>query len=87
MNGDPFPCGLYIPLAPLSSTRYVVKESDKSGGSGARFMVTWKSEEEVNPPIIEIIMMSTLIQQGISSSSRGMSTKEYESNLGKPIVI
>jgi Protein of unknown function (DUF3124) len=66
-----------VKLAPLASTRYVVKESDKSGGSGANFMVTWKSEKKVTPPIVETIMISTSTQQGISFSSRGVVIKEH----------
>ena len=32
-----------VKLGAMASTRYVVKESDKSGGSGANFVVRWKS--------------------------------------------
>jgi len=62
-------------LNPMASTRYFVKESDKSGGSGANFLVKWKSEQEVNEPIIEGVMISTESQQGISFLSRGRSIK------------
>ncbi|MFO7560635.1 MAG: DUF3124 domain-containing protein [Desulfobacterales bacterium] len=58
-------------LGPLQSLRYVIPESDKSGGSGANFMVEWKSDKPVNPPIIESIMIGTQTQQGISFTSRG----------------
>jgi len=64
-------------LAPLSSTRYVIKESDKSGGSGASFIIAWKSEKKVSQPIAETIMISTLTQQGISFSSRGVVIREH----------
>jgi len=60
-----------ITLNPLESVRYVIPESDKSGGSGANFMVKWQSEKFVNPPIIESIMIGTQTQQGISFTSRG----------------
>lgn len=58
-------------LGPLGSIRYVVKESDTSGGSGANFVVTWRAETAVNPPIIESVMIGTQSQQGISFTSRG----------------
>ena len=58
-------------LKPLESLRYVVPEGDKSGGSGANFIVEWRSDEYVNPPIIESIMIGTRSQQGISFTSRG----------------
>jgi len=58
-------------LKPLASVRYVVGESDKSGGSGAKFIVKWRSETPLNPPIIEGVMIGTKMQQGISFVSRG----------------
>ena len=60
-----------INLPPFSSTRYVIKESDKTGGSGASFIVKWKSDLKVNAPVIESIMIGTKTQQGISFTSRG----------------
>jgi hypothetical protein len=60
-----------VTLSPAQSTRYVVKYSDKSGGSGANFYVTWKAERPVNAPIIESIMIGTQNQLGISFISRG----------------
>ena len=60
-----------IKLNPLSSARFVVKESDVRGGSGACFVVKWKSQKKVSTPVIETIMISTKSQQGISFVSRG----------------
>jgi hypothetical protein len=60
-----------VALGPMASIRYVVPESDKAGGSGANFVVRWKSSQPVNPPIVETIMISTRMQQGISFTSRG----------------
>ena len=60
-----------IMLNPLESTRYVIPEKDKSGGSGANFIVKWQSEKLVNPPIVESIMISTKSSQGVSFTSRG----------------
>ena len=58
-------------LNPLESLRYVIPEKDKSGGSGANFMVRWQSDKPVNPPIIESVMIGTQQQQGVSFTSRG----------------
>jgi len=58
-------------LAALASIRYVVGESDKSGGSGAKFVVEWRAASKVNPPIMEGVMIGTKMQQGISFVSRG----------------
>lgn len=58
-------------LAPLGSLRYIVPEGDKAGGSGANFIVEWRSDQPVNPPIVEAVMIGTQSQQGISFTSRG----------------
>lgn len=58
-------------LTPLESLRYIVPERDKTGGSGANFIVKWESDRLVNPPIIESVMIGTQRQQGISFTSRG----------------
>jgi hypothetical protein len=60
-----------VVLGPLESTRYIVPYKDKAGGSGANFVVTWKSEKAVNIPIVECVMIGAQGQQGISFTSRG----------------
>ena len=60
-----------VTLNPLSTTRYVIKESDKMGGSGANFIVSWQSERPVVTPLIETVMISTRQTLGISFTSRG----------------
>ncbi len=59
-----------IELGPMASTRYIVGESDKAGGSGANFIVQWEAASPVSPPIAEGIMISTASQLGISFTSR-----------------
>ena len=58
-------------LNPLESLRYIIPERDKGGGSGANFIVEWKSDKLANPPIVESIMISTKSRQGVSFTSRG----------------
>ncbi len=60
-----------LPLSAMATKRYVVPESDKSGGSGAKFIIKWQSGEPVAEPLIESVMISTKTQQGISFTSRG----------------
>lgn len=60
-----------LELNALASTRYIIKEDDKTGGSGANFIVKWKSNKKVTPPIIEAVMIGTHSGQGISFVSRG----------------
>ncbi len=61
-----------VVLKPLETLRYVIPQKDKSGGSGANFIVSWESDKPVNPPLVESIMIGTQIQQGVSFTSRGI---------------
>ena len=58
-------------LKAMASTRYILTESETGGGSGANFLVQWKSQTKVNPPLIEGVMIGTRSGQGISFVSRG----------------
>jgi hypothetical protein len=60
-----------VHLKAMATRRVVVPESDKSGGSGAKFIVAWQSDQPVAEPLIESVMISTKTQQGISFTSRG----------------
>ncbi len=60
-----------VSLGVLATRRFVVHESDRSGGSGAKFIVAWESGKPVTEPLIESVMISTKTQQGISFTSRG----------------
>jgi hypothetical protein len=62
-----------VSLNAMASTRYLVQIYDKSGGSGANFIVKWRSKEMVNAPIIEGIMTG---HKGISFISRGQEIKD-----------
>ena len=65
-------------LKPLESLRYIIPERDKSGGSGANFMVEWEADKLVNPPIVEAIMIGTKSQQGVSFTSRGKALHQHD---------
>jgi len=58
-------------INPLASTSFVVNENDLRGGVGANFIVVWESANPVYPPVIEAVMISTSMQQGISFISVG----------------
>jgi len=60
-----------VTLEKLGSIRYVIPQKDKTGGSGANFIVEWKSNKFVNPPIVEAVMIGTQSSQGVSFTSRG----------------
>jgi hypothetical protein len=65
-----------IQLDPLSSTYFLVKESDVAGGAGASFLVNWQAKEQVNAPLIETIMIGATANQGISLTSPGQVVAE-----------
>lgn len=60
-----------VELGPLGSERFVVPQKDNTGGSGANFIVEWRSTTPINTPIIETVMIGTQSQLGISFTSRG----------------
>ena len=59
-------------LGPLGTLDFVVAEHDTSGGSGANFLVQWSAAEPVSEPVIESVMISTRLGQGLSFTSRGV---------------
>ncbi len=56
-------------LGPMATTDYIVKESDRSGGISASFLVEWESDEPVTSPFVEVIMVNSTYNQGIGFSS------------------
>ena len=58
-------------LRPLATLDVVVDQGDRSGGSGASFLVEWTADGPVAPPVVEAVMISTSGQQGISFVTEG----------------
>ena len=58
-------------INPMASTKFYVKSSDTAGGWGANFLVEWKSEKEVNQPIIESLMTGLRGNHSVSFISQG----------------
>ncbi|MGV2828033.1 DUF3124 domain-containing protein [Myxosarcina sp. GI1(2024)] len=69
-----------IEIAALSSTDFFVNTSDRSGGSGAKFIVEWVAQTSVSEPIVEAIMIGTGFQQGISFVSPGKVIKNHNNS-------
>jgi len=59
-------------LAPMMTYEAIVAERDRSGGSGANFLIRWEAEGPASPPLAEAVMIGTSSQQGISFASRGV---------------
>lgn len=58
-------------LPAMATLEFVVGETDRSGGSGANFVVEWFASEPASAPIVEAVMIGTHGQQGISFLSAG----------------
>lgn len=56
-------------LGPLATTQFIVDELDTTGGFGPKFLVEWKSQWALTPPIVECIMIGS--GQGISFVTQG----------------
>ncbi len=70
-------------LQPLETVHYIVQEEDKTGGSGANFIIEWNTETDVSSPIVEAVMVTTQMQQGISFTTNGKVIKKF----GKSVII
>ena len=42
-------------VAPMGTLEIFIPRSDDSGGSGANFVITWKADAPVNPPLVEAL--------------------------------
>lgn len=62
-----------IELKPLQAIDFVVTEADKTGGTGANFIVQTASNG--NAPLLQGVMIGTLNQQGISYSTQAIKTQ------------
>jgi len=65
-----------IVLKSLESHQILTKESDTSSGVAGNFIIKWSADKEVNPPVVESIMIGTKQQQGISFLSKGIVINE-----------
>ena len=63
-------------LKPMGSTYQYIHKFDTSGGWGANYIIRWKSETQVNEPIIESINYGSRGTHTISFVSRGKAIKE-----------
>ncbi|MCB0747008.1 MAG: DUF3124 domain-containing protein [Ignavibacteriales bacterium] len=68
-----------IILNPLQTKQFIIKETDITGGTAAKFVIMWAADKQVVKPFIEAVMISTSSQQGISfkTESRVISSIGY----------
>ncbi|PSF39316.1 hypothetical protein C7H19_00570 [Aphanothece hegewaldii CCALA 016] len=58
-------------LDPLASLDFLATKTQPTKSIGTSFIVEWVAEKNVNPPILESVMLSTVSTQGISFTSVG----------------
>ena len=69
-----------VVLGPLASRHYIVEQKDTRGGVGASFIVKWRSDTQVNQPVVEAVMISQKSQRGLSFLTHGhiIEQKDFE---------
>lgn len=55
-----------IEVGPLATVDFFVPEEDRTGGTGANFLVRWASESPITDPVVEAVMVSTAGANGVS---------------------
>jgi len=62
-------------LPPLGATNYFIPKTDKSG-TGANFLVEWRSDAPVSEPLVESVMLNCEIHKGIAFTSKAKVIRE-----------
>ena len=60
-----------VAVGPMASTDFLVEQQDDTGGVGANFIVEWRADRAVTPPVIEAVMIGAASSQGISFVTQG----------------
>lgn len=58
-------------LGPMASVEFVVKRDDTAGGPGANFVIEWTGPADMDPPIVEAVMIGQSGHAGFSFISEG----------------
>ena len=60
-----------IELGPLGTQDFLVSQSDLKGGSGANFMVEWVSDEAVQSPVVQAVMIGSAGNSPVAFTTEG----------------
>lgn len=69
-------------LAPMASASLLLKKSDEAGGTGASYLVRWRSANPVTEPVLEVLMADLSMSHSLAFTSRGIVTR---SSKGAPL--
>lgn len=64
-------------LGKMATKEFVISTQNLSGGTGANFIVEWKSANKVSSPVIESVMIGTVGTHGFSFTSRGQEVESH----------
>ncbi len=62
-------------LGPMATTSFLVRKKDREGGSGANYLVRWRSTAEVSEPLMEAAMADLSSSYALAFTSRGVTTR------------
>ena len=68
----------YVPtprtIGPLGTLELFVPRSDDAGGSGANFLISWRSDKAASPPVVEALHADLSVGRSVAftSSARAM---------------
>ena len=64
-------------LAPLETTTFVVEEMDRTGGTGANFVVAWQAQNNVSSPLVEAVMVGSGSQGSLALITSGKVIRNF----------
>ncbi|OGA30101.1 MAG: hypothetical protein A3I01_03105 [Betaproteobacteria bacterium RIFCSPLOWO2_02_FULL_65_24] len=53
-------------IGPMATYELFIPRSDDTGGSGANFVISWKSDVAINPPIVEALHVNLAAARSIA---------------------
>jgi hypothetical protein len=65
-----------ITIKPWTSREITLSHSTQPEDFGANLIVRWKSDQPVNHPIVEVLMVGQVLNRGVSFLTRGYEIKE-----------
>lgn len=65
-----------VVLNPLQTRSFVIDRSNTAGGTGANFLVEWKSDQPVVSPLVEAVMVNASSNLGIAFTTQGKVVKQ-----------
>jgi hypothetical protein len=65
-----------ITIKPWTSREITLQYSTQPEDFGANLIVRWKSDQPVNPPLVEVLMVGQVLNRGVSFLTRGFEIKE-----------